>query len=169
MSSPASGVSSSARWPLWLSAAAAAATTASASASPASAAAPVRTCSPNRNTPSRLAASGSMMVNPGWDAASGPAARACEASSIVAAPAAMSRYSDQLVTMAPRPPPRCELSSLITAAMKPHEIPVATPSTPARRVPEAPGRRPSPKATIKAASTTAAVTRPATSHAEPGA
>ena len=58
-------------------------------------------------------------MNPGWEAASGPAARACEASSMVAAPAAMSRYSDQLDKMAPMPSPRCELSSLMTAAINP--------------------------------------------------
>jgi hypothetical protein len=51
---------------------------------------PVRTCSPNKNIPSRLAENGSRMVNPGWEAASGPAARAWEASSMVAAPAVMS-------------------------------------------------------------------------------
>ena len=70
---------------LRLRTAAAAITAASASASPARSVAPVRMCSPNRNTPSRLADSGSRMVNPGWEAASGPAARACEASSMVAA------------------------------------------------------------------------------------
>ena len=59
------------------------------------------------------------MVNPGWEAASGPAASACEASSIVAAPAAMSRYSDQLEEMARAPSSRCELCSLRTAAMNP--------------------------------------------------
>src|SRR5580693_9447832 len=107
--------------------------TASASASPARAAALVRMFSPNRNTPSRLAVSGSKMVNPGWEAASGPAANACEASSMVTAPAATSTYSDHAETMAPGPPPRCELSSLMTAAMNPHEIPVAAPSAAARR------------------------------------
>ena len=50
----------------------------------------------------------------------------------MAAPAAISRYSDQLVTNAPMPSSRCELSSLMTAAMNPHEIPVAAPSTAAR-------------------------------------
>jgi hypothetical protein len=88
---------------------------------------------------------------------------------MVAAPAAMSRYSDQLVTNAPMPLSRCELSSLMTAAMNPQEIPVAAPSTAARRVPDAPGRRPSPKATARAMSATPAMTRPATSHEKPGA
>jgi len=73
------------------------------------------------------------MVNPGWEAASGPAASACEASSMVTAPATRSTYSDQAETMALRPSPRCELSSLMTAAMNPHVIPVAAPSTAARR------------------------------------
>ena len=118
---------------LRLSAAAPAMTTASASASPARAAVSVRMRSPNKNTPSRLAASGSKMVNPGWEAASGPAASACEASSMVTAPAASSRYSDQAEKTAPGPAPRCELSSLMTAAMNPQEIPVAAPSTAARR------------------------------------
>jgi hypothetical protein len=36
-------------------------------------------------------------------------------------------HGDQLEKMAPRPPSRCELSSLMTAAMNPHEIPVAAP------------------------------------------
>ena len=144
-------------------------TAASASASPARSAAPVRMCSPNKNIPSRLADSGSKMVNPGWEAASGPAARACEASSMVAAPAAISTYSDQLDKMAPAPSSRCELSSLMTAAMNPHEIPVAAPSTAARRVPDAPGQRPRPTATATARSTTPTVPRPAISHEEPGA
>jgi hypothetical protein len=144
-------------------------TTASASTSPASSAGPVVMCSPNRNIPSRLAASGSRMVNPGCDAASGPAASACEASSMVAAPATMSRYSDQLEKTAPTPSSRRELSSLMTAAMNPHEIPVATPSTAARREPDAPGRWPSPTATATASSTTPTVARPAISHEEPGA
>ena len=65
-------------------------TMASATASPARSDAPGLMCSPNRNTPSRLAESGSRIVNPGCDAASGPAASAWEASSIVAAPTAMS-------------------------------------------------------------------------------
>ena len=103
-------------------------TMASASASPARAAAPVRMCSPNKNTPSKLAASGSRIVNPGWESASGPDASACVASSIVAAPATRSTYGDQVVTRASMPSPRCELSSLMTAAMNPHEIPVADPS-----------------------------------------
>ena len=71
--------------------------------------------------------------------------------------------------MAPMPSPRCELSSLITAAMNPHEIPVADPSTAARRDADAPGRPRSPKATATAVSTTPAVTRPASSQEEPGA
>jgi hypothetical protein len=62
---------------LRLRAAAPAMTTSSVSASPARAAAQVWMCSPNRNTPGRLAVSGSRMVNPGWEAASGPAASAC--------------------------------------------------------------------------------------------
>ena len=119
------------------------------------------------------------MVNPGWEAASGPAARACEASSIVAAPAAMSTYSDQLEKTAPMPSSRCELSSLMTAAMKPHETPVAAPSTaarrvpppwpPGRRVPEPPGRRPRPEVAATARPATPAVARPATSQEKPGA
>jgi hypothetical protein len=126
-------------------------------------------CSPNKNTPSRLAASGSKMVNPGWEAASGPAASACEASSMVTAPAAISTYSDQVEKTAPGPPPRCALSSLMTAAMNPHEIPVAAPSTAARRPRDAPGRRPRPDATASAAATTPAMTSPASSQEEPGA
>jgi hypothetical protein len=85
------------------------------------------------------AESGSRIVNPGCDAASGPAASAWAASSVVAAPATMSTYSDQLEAMAPAPSPRCELSSLITAATKPHEIPVAHPSAAARRDRDVPG------------------------------
>jgi hypothetical protein len=46
---------------------------------------------------------------------------------------------------------------------------VATPSTAARRDPDAPGRLPSPWATARAADTAPAVTRPASSHEEPGA
>jgi hypothetical protein len=65
-------------------------TTPSASVSPTRSVTPVRMCSPNKNAPSRLAENGSRMVNPGWEAASGPAARAWEASSMVAAPAVMS-------------------------------------------------------------------------------
>src|SRR5205807_3326423 len=112
---------------------------------------------------------GSRMVNPGWEAASGPAASAYEASSMVTAPAAISTYSDQAETTAPGPPPRCELSSLMTAAMNPHEIPVAAPSTAARRPRGAPGRRPRPNATASAATTMPAVTSPASNHADPGA
>src|ERR1700720_4486878 len=52
--------------------------------------------------------------------------------------------------MAPMPPPRCELSSLITAATKPQEIPVAQPSTAARRDRDMPGGLPGPKATASA-------------------
>jgi hypothetical protein len=154
---------------LRLSAAAPAMTTASASTSPARGAALVRMCSPNKNTPSRLAASGSKMVNPGWEAASGPAASACEASSMVTTPAASSTYSDQAEKTAPGPPPRCALSSLMTAAMNPHAIPVAAPSTAARRPLGAPERRPRPNATARAASTTPTVTSPASSHEDPGA
>ena len=144
-------------------------TTPSASVSPARSQAPLLMCSPNRNTPSRLAASGSMMVNPGCEAANGPAASACEASSIVAAPATMSTYSDQAETMAPTPPSRCELSSLMTAAMNPHAMPVAAPSSAARRERDLPGRPSSPKATARAASTTPAVASPASSHEWPAA
>ena len=57
----------------------------------------------------------------------------------------------------------------MTAAMNPHEIPVADPSTAARRDRDAPGRPRSPKATARAASTTPPVTRPASSQEEPGA
>ena len=46
---------------------------------------------------------------------------------------------------------------------------MAAPSTAARRVPVTPGRRPSPKATARASSTTPTVPRPATSQAEPDA
>src|SRR5580698_6713836 len=102
---PAAGAFSPAIRELRLRAAAPAMITASASASPPKAAALVRMFSPNRNTPSRLAVSGSKMVNPGWEAASGPAASACEASSMVTAPAARSTYSDHAETMAPGPPP----------------------------------------------------------------
>ena len=71
---------------------------------------------------------------------------------MVAAPAATSTYSDQLDKTAPGPPPRCELSSLITAAMNPHEIPVTAPSTAARRDPAAPP--PAQAATARATATT---------------
>ena len=53
--------------------------------------------------------------------------------------------------------------------MNPHEIPVAAPSTAARRPRGAAGRRPSPKATGSAAATTPAVTSPASSQEDPGA
>ena len=109
-------------------------------ASPARYGTAARMCSLNRNIPSRLADSGSRIVNPGCDAASGPAASAWEASSMVAAPTTTRTYGDQLAKMAPIPSPRCELSSLITAATKPHEIPVAAPSSAARRDRDAPGR-----------------------------
>ena len=88
---------------------------------------------------------------------------------MVAAPAATSTYSDQLDKTAPGPPPRWELSSPITAAMNPHEIPVTAPSTAARRDPAAPGRLPRPRPTTRTAATTAAVTSPDTSQDEPGA
>src|SRR5262249_30057079 len=94
-------------------------TSARASASPARLQGPVWMFSLNRNTPSRPADSGSRTVNPGCDAASGPAASACEASSIAAAPTTRSAYSDQVVKTAPMPAPRCELSSLMIAATKP--------------------------------------------------
>jgi len=68
---------------------------------------------------SRLAENGSRIVNPGWEAASGPAASAWQASSIVAAPTTTRTYGDQLEKLAPMPTPRCELSSLITAATNP--------------------------------------------------
>jgi len=64
-------------------------------------------------------------VKPGWDAASGPAAIACEASSMVRAPPPTRTYSDQLETMAPKPPLIRELNSLMTAASNPQQIPVA--------------------------------------------
>jgi hypothetical protein len=137
---PGEGVFSPAvRW-LWLSAETPAMTTASAAASPVRFRIPAWICSLNRNTPSRPAENGSRIVNPGCDAASGPAASAWEAKIIVPAPAAISTYGDQLETMAPMPSPRCELSSLMTAATKPHEIPVAAPSTAARRDRDALGR-----------------------------
>src|SRR5271170_3139302 len=68
-------------------------------------------CSLNRNIPSRLADSGSRIVNPGCDAASGPAASAWEASSIVDAPTTRRTYGDQLAKIAPIPSPtvRAEL------------------------------------------------------------
>jgi hypothetical protein len=154
---------------LWLRATAPVMTSARASASLARSQGPVRMCSPNRNTPSRPADRGSRTVKPGCEAASGPAASACEASSIVAAPATRSTYSDQVEKIAPGPSPRWELSSLMTAATKPHAIPVAAPSNAARRDGGAPGRLPGPKATARAASTTPNVSRPASSHEEPGA
>ena len=43
-------------------------------------------------------------MKPGWDAASGPAAIACEASSMDQGTPADQDYSDQLETMAPKPP-----------------------------------------------------------------
>src|SRR5258708_9630966 len=126
-------------------------------------------CSPNRNSPSMLAEKGSRIVNPGCDAASGPAASAGEASSMVAAPTTMSTYGDQLETMAPMPSPRCELSSLITAATKPQEMPVAHPSTAARRDRDVPGRLPGPKATASPRSTIPKVDKPASHQEGPGA
>jgi hypothetical protein len=57
----------------------------------------------------------------------------------------------------------------MTAAMNPHEIPVTAPSMAARRPGDALGRRPCPKATARPASTTPAVTSPATSQEEPAA
>ena len=57
----------------------------------------------------------------------------------------------------------------MTAAMNPHEIPVAAPSTAARRPRGAPGRRPRPNATARAATTTLAVTSPASSQEDPEA
>jgi uncharacterized membrane protein YccC len=71
---------------LWLRAVAPAMTMASDAASPARYGTAAWMCSLNRNIPSRLADSGSRIVNPGCDAASGPAASAWEASSMVAAP-----------------------------------------------------------------------------------
>ena len=50
----------------------------------------VARCSLKRKTPSRVAVTGSRMVKPGCDAASGPAANACEASSMPAAPVTIS-------------------------------------------------------------------------------
>ena len=60
--------------------------TISPSTSAASAAGEVPRRSPKRRAPSRIAVTGSPMVKPGCDAASGPAAIACDASSIAAAP-----------------------------------------------------------------------------------
>ncbi len=57
----------------------------------------------------------------------------------------------------------------MTAATKPHEIPVAAPSTAARRARDTPGRLPGPRATARASSTTPEVTRPASHQDEPGA
>jgi hypothetical protein len=126
-------------------------------------------CSLNRNSPSRLAENGSRIVNPGWEAASGPAASAWEASSIVAAPTTTRTYGDQLEKMAPMPSPRCELSSLITAATNPQEIPVAVPSSAARRDRDARARPPGPKATPRISRTIPRVIRPASHQEEPGA
>jgi hypothetical protein len=75
---------------LWLSAETPAMTMASAAASPARSAILAWMCSLNRNSPSRPAENGSRIVNPGCDAASGPAASAWEAKIIVPAPATMS-------------------------------------------------------------------------------
>ena len=57
----------------------------------------------------------------------------------------------------------------MTAATKPQAIPVAEPSSAARREGVAPGRFPILKATATAASTTPSVTSPASSHEEPAA
>src|SRR5258708_8040039 len=126
-------------------------------------------CSPKRNSPSMLAEKGSRIVNPGCDAARGPAASAWEASSMVAAPTTMSTYGDQLETMAPMPSPRCELSSLITAATKPQEMPVAHPSTAARRDRDVPGRLPVPTAMANPTSTIPTLDNPAIHQPGPGA
>ncbi len=88
---------------------------------------------------------------------------------MVAAPTTMSTYGDQLETMAPMPSPRCELSSLITAATKPQEMPVAHPSTAARRDRDVPGRLPGPKATASPRSTIPKVDKPASHQEGPGA
>jgi hypothetical protein len=108
-------------------------------------------------------------VKPGWDAASGPAAIACEANSMVRAPPPTRTYSDQLETMAPRPSPTRELNSLMTAASNPQQIPVAAPSSAARR--DRVTRRGHTGARVRPSrdSTATVVTTAASHRSEPGA
>lgn len=150
---------------LWLSVATPATRIASPATSPARAMPLVFSDSPNKNTPRRAAVSGSAIVKPGCDAASGPAASACEASSIAAAPTVTRTYTDQLPNTGPRPWPRWELSSLMTAATNPQLTPVATPRIAARRTARRAARAaspasPWPPAGRRAASTTANSTKP---------
>ena len=101
--------------------------------SPVSSRGPTRIRSPNTMTPSKVATRGSVMVNPGWEAARDPALKEFDSNTKAINPTPIKTYGDQFVKTPSKPWLRCELNSLMTAATKPHVAPVAIPSAAARR------------------------------------